>query len=124
MIEHLTWTLKSASKRVGEPIDPPAKGQLNFQKFINAGAILKHKPTDKTEADLPPLKYRNLEEAVEQIPVAIQRFYNHFETNPGFKAYNNIFGELGFGEIELFSYMHYRYHFWQFGLIENYPEGS
>ena len=121
MVEHLAWTLKSCTKRVGEVENPPTKGQMGFQKFIEKGAILQHRPSDKTKADLPELKYENLEEAKEQVGVAIKRFYDHFEANPDFKCYNKFFGELNFEQLELFNYNHYKYHFWQFGLIENYP---
>ena len=121
MVEHLVVTLKSAVLRRGEPENPPTKGQLGFQRFIAKGAILEHRPSDKTAADLPPLKYDKIEDAIEQVEVAIDRFYNHFEANPDFKCYNKFFGELGFEELELFSYNHYRYHLWQFGLIESYP---
>lgn len=121
MVEHLALTLKNCVLRRGEPVDPPSKGQLGFQRFIAKGAILQHRPTDKTAADLPPLKYEKMEDAIEQVEVAIHRFYNHFETNPDFKCYNQFFGELGFEDLELFNYNHYRYHLWQFDLIESYP---
>ena len=120
MIEHLTWTLKSASKRKGEPPAEPTKSQLGFQRFIDKGAVFEHRPKGKTKADLPPLKYSSLEEAVGQIPIAINRFYNHFEANPEFKCYNDFFGELNFEQLELFHSQHYKYHFWQFGLLEEY----
>lgn len=122
MVEHLSWTLKGCTKRVGEVENPPTKGQLGFQRFIEKGAILQHRPSDKTKADLPELKFENLEEAIEQVKVAIERFYVHFESNPNFKCYNKFFGELGFDQLELFNYNHYRYHLWQFGLIEKYPD--
>ena len=35
MVEHLSWTLKSCIKRVGEVENPPTKGQLGFQKRRN-----------------------------------------------------------------------------------------
>lgn len=121
MAEHLTYTVKAMSKRTGEPVNPPTKGQLGFQKFIKKGAILKHFPSEKTKADLPTLKYASLEEAISHIPEAINRFYTHFESNPDFKACTPFMGELGFEELELFHYQHYRYHLWQFGLLESYP---
>lgn len=121
MVEHLVWTLKSCVKRTGVPENPTTEKQLKFQKFITKGAVFKHFPNQKTKADLPPLKYKNLEEAIQQIEVAIHRFYNHFDAHPDFKCYNPFMGELGFEALEQFNYMHYRYHFYQFGLIENYP---
>ena len=121
MVEHLTYVVKSTNKRYGEPVDPLTKGQLGFRKFIENGAILKHRPSDKTKMDLPELKYSSLEDAVSHIPDAVNRFYNHFEKNTGFKAYSRFIGEMGFEELELFHYQHYRYHLWQFGLLESYP---
>lgn len=121
MVEHLTWVVKSSIKRYGEPVDPPTKGQLGFKRFIEKGAILKHKPSDKTKADLPELKYNSLEEAAAQIPVAVDRFYNHFEANPGFQSHLPFAGEMSFEELELFHYQHYRFHLWQFGLLATYP---
>lgn len=122
MVEHLSWTLKGCTKRVGEVENPPTKGQLGFQRFIEKGAILEHRPSDKTKADLPALKFENLDQAVEQVGVAIEKFYAHFEANPDFKCYNNFFGELNFDQLELFNHNHYRFHLWQFGLLEEYIE--
>ncbi|MEO1257416.1 MAG: hypothetical protein AAFZ15_01420 [Bacteroidota bacterium] len=121
MVEHLTWVAKSSVKRYGEPTGEPTRGQLGFKRFIEKGAVLKHKPSDKTKADLPALKYGSLEEAISHIPEAVGRFYNHFENNPGYKAFSPMMGELSFAELELFHYMHYRFHLWQFGLLEEYP---
>ncbi|MEM9720176.1 MAG: hypothetical protein AAGA10_13040 [Bacteroidota bacterium] len=121
MVEHLTWVTKSSSKRNGEPAGEPTQRQLGFKRFIEKGAIFEHRPSDKTKADLPPLKYGSLTEALEQIPVAIERFYSLFENNPGFKSYTSFTGELSFEELELMHYQHFRYHMWQFGLVEQYP---
>ena len=122
MLEHLSSTIKAVLKRYGDVQDPPTKSQLGFKKFIHEkGAVFQHRPSDKTKADLPKLKYGTFEEAKASLLEAVQRFYNHFEANPDFKCYNDFLGELDFGELSLFEYMHYRYHFYQFGLIETYP---
>ena len=121
MVEHLTWAAKSSVKRYGEPTSEPTKGQLGFKRFIEKGAIFQHRPSDRTKADLPALRYASLEEAVSHIPEAVDRFYRHFESNPGYKAFSPMMGELSFEELELFHYQHYRFHLWQFGLLEEYP---
>lgn len=121
MIEHLTWIIKSSAKDHGEPEGQPSKGQLGFKKFIEGGAIFKHRPKDQSKEDLPPLKYGSLEEAMAQIPLAISRFYHFYEGKSDKKGYHPMMGELTFEEIELFHYMHVRYHFWQFGLLGEYP---
>ena len=122
MVEHLTSTIKAVLHRYGEVQNPPTKGQLGFKKFIHEkGAVSEYRPSDKTKADLPELKYATFEEAKAELPKAVKQFYDHFEANPDFKCYNDFLGELDFGELSLFEYMHYRYHFYQFGLIETYP---
>ena len=121
MVEHLTLIVKTSVKRYGEPEAEPTKRQLGFRRFIENGAIFQHRLSDKTRADLPALKYGSLEEAASHISEALHRFYDHFEANPGFKAYSPFMGEMSFEELELFHYQHYRYHLWQFGLLEKYP---
>jgi len=120
MVEHIAYVVKFSIKRIGEPENPPTKGQLGFKKFIDNGAILKYRPSEKTKADLPELRYASLEEAIAQVPIAVERFYTHFEANPDFIPYNPFFGELTFEELELFHYQHLRYHAWQFGLVAEY----
>jgi len=121
MIEHLTSIIKSSVKRYGEPDPALAERQAGFKRFIDKGAVFKHRPSDKTKADLPALRYNTFEEATPQIMVAIQRFYDHYEQNPGFKSYHAFMGELDFEALELFHYQHLRFHFWQFGLLPDYP---
>ncbi|MDW3652511.1 MAG: hypothetical protein R8P61_35870 [Bacteroidia bacterium] len=118
MVEHLTWIIKSSVKNYGEAPEEPSKGQLKFKQFIANGAVFKHFPKD--DAEVGKLKYASLEEALEQIPFAIQRFYDFFEANPDHIPFNPIMGSLSFAELELFHYQHCRYHLWQFGLIEEY----
>ncbi len=120
MVEHIAGVIKLTVKRHGEPPAEPTKGQLGFQKFLANGAVMQHRPSDKTKADLPALRYTSLEEAMEQYVIGCQRFYDHFEANPDFKAYHAFMGELGLSELELFHYQHFRYHAWQFGLVDNF----
>lgn len=122
MVEHLTWVMKSTAREYeGERELPANKRQVGFQQFIKNGAVLQHRPSDKTKADLPPLKYNSLEEALEQLPIAVQRFYDFWDANQDYTPYGSFMGEMPFEDVELFHYMHFRFHLWQFGLIEQYP---
>ncbi|MFT5885306.1 MAG: hypothetical protein ACI9IP_001766 [Arcticibacterium sp.] len=122
MVEHLVWVIKSSAKKYeGERENPPSKRHLGFQKFIQNGAILEHKPSDKTALDLPALRYGSLEGAIALIPEAAQRFYNFWDANPEYIPYGDFIGEMPFEDLELFHYNHVRFHLWQFGLMEVYP---
>ena len=122
MVEHLIWTIKSMAKKYdGERELQASKGQLGFQKFVKSGSVIQHRPSDKTKADLPPLKYGSLEEAISFIPASVQRFYDFWDANPDYIPYAPFMGEMPFEDLELFHYMHFRFHLWQFELIEQYP---
>ncbi len=124
MVEHLLVSTKSILKRHGEPEGEPTKGQLAFKQFIANGALIQHRTSDKTKDDLPALKYGSLDEAISHMPEAVDRFYNHFKENPDFKCYNNFMGELDYGELEIFTYQHFRWHLYQFGLIEEFAAAA
>lgn len=122
MVEHLLLVIKSTAKKFeGERENPPNKRQLGFQKFIKDGCVMTHRPSDKTKADLPPLKYGSLEEAISFMPEAIERFYKFWDANPDYTPYNSFMGEMPFEDLEQFHFMHFRFHLWQFGLMEQYP---
>ena len=123
MVEHLIDIADNSTKRHGEPEGEPTETHLWFKDFIANGAVpIQHRPEEnKTRADLPPLRYPSMEAAMEEVPRAIQRFYDFYQKHPGFISYSPIFGELSFEEMEVFHLSHYRYHLWQFGLIEVYP---
>ena len=118
MVEHLAWIIKTTIKNYGEAPQEPTKGQLKFKQFIANGAVFKHFP--KEDAEVGKLKYTSLEEALEQIPIAVGRFYDFFEANPNHVPFNPMMGSLSFEELELFHYQHCRYHLWQFELINEY----
>lgn len=122
MVEHLVQAIESATvKYEGERESPANAQQLGMQKFIKSGSVLSHKPSDKTKADLPPLNYATLEEAISFVPKAVHEFYDFHDTNSDYIPYASYLGEVPFEDVELFHYMHIRYHLWQFGLLEQYP---
>lgn len=123
MVEHLTWITKVTCSRKGMPDEGPYENKM--QKFFDAGCVFKHMPKEgKTADDLPALKYGSLEEAIEQVPGAIKRFFDHYEAEPDFKCYNPFMGEVDFGDLQKFHFQHYSYHLWQFGLLPSYYEAA
>lgn len=122
MVEHLIGAVESATEKYeGERENPATEQQLGMQQFIKNGCILSHRPSDKTKADLPPLKHTSLEEAISLVPKAVKQFYDFQDNNPDYIPYAYYMGEVSFEDIELFHFMHIRYHLWQFSLLEQYP---
>ncbi len=118
MVEHLAWVTKATIGRKGEKPEEPTKSHLYFQKFITGGAKFKYHP--KEEAKVKELKYSSLQEAIEAVGPAIERFYQHFEDNPSALCYNPMMGEMDKAQLEVFHGEHYRWHLYQFGLLEEY----
>ena len=116
MIEHLIWITKGTAKDFGEAPQELTKGQLGFMKFINNGAHFKYFESDKTEKDLPKLKYDSLEEAKENLPIALNRLKN-FLAEPRETIYHPMMGNLTPDQLATFHYQHYKWHLErQFGL--------
>ena len=122
MVEHLVMALGSATTKFeGERIKPATEQQLGMQKFIQSGSVLVHRPSDKTKVDLPPLNHESLEKAISTIPQAVEKFYAFQANNPDYTPYASFMGEVSYEDLELFHFMHIKYHLWQFGLLEKYP---
>jgi len=121
MVEHLIWVTKSSLKRKGDPPAEATKSQAYFRKFLDSGAQFKYKPkAGQTKDDLPALRFGSLDEAVAQIPDAVSRIFSTFEEKPSFKSYNDMMGEFTKSDHELMHYEHFKWHLFQFGLIDKY----
>jgi len=116
MVEHLILMTKLSVRQYGDATAEPTEGQIKFKKFITNGAKFEHRPSNKTAADLPKLKYASLEEALGNYPQGINGFYDHFDANPDFLSFNQIQGALGFEDLEFLHRQHFEYHLGQFGL--------
>lgn len=114
MVEHLIWVTKSSVKDFGPPPKEFTDPQKGFMKFVNKGAYFLHRPTKDDKDKLASLRMSSLEEAVNEIPAALSRLYNH---DKGHTFYNPAMGMLSFEDMEHFHYMHFKYHLQhQFGL--------
>lgn len=120
MVEHVILTTKGTSRRQGEVPAEPTKGHLGFARFIENGAKFEYRPSSKTKDDLPPLKYGSLEEAVSHVKPSLEAFYAAFEGDSNFKSYNDITGELSLEQAELFGYQHFKWHLYQFGVLDSF----
>jgi hypothetical protein len=112
MVEHLIWVTKSSVKDMGPAPDEFTKGELGFLKFIRNGANFEYRPSDKTEQDLPDLKYGSLSEAKENMPDAILRMKGAIDKKVVEKSsfYNPMMGKLSTDDMALFHFKHFKWH--------------
>lgn len=114
MIEHLIWVVKSATKDFGPPPETFTEGQQKFMNFIEKGAHFEYRPSDKKVSDLDPPRMPDLQSAIDVIPEAVQRIYNHSEDHV---FYNPFMGKVSFSNMELMQAQHFKWHLeQQYGL--------
>lgn len=117
MIEHLIWVTKSSIKDYGPGPAELTEGQKKFMHFIQSGKPFQYRPSEKTKADLPQLRYASLEEALSQLPEAIERLVKDASSR-GDKAYfNPMMGSVSPSDMIGFQRRHFEHHLEsQFGL--------
>jgi oxepin-CoA hydrolase/3-oxo-5,6-dehydrosuberyl-CoA semialdehyde dehydrogenase len=117
MIEHLIWVTKSSIKDYGPAPAELTEGQKKFMHFIQSGKPFQYRPSDKTEADLPELRYASLEEAVSHMPEAIDRLVKDVSSRGDKAYYNPMMGAVSVIDMIGFQRRHFEHHLEnQFGL--------
>lgn len=117
MLEHLIVVTKTSIKDMGPAPDELTDKQKGFMKYVTSGAEMKHRPSDKTKADLPDLRLESMAKAQEELINAIKRFQSDLEQRADKAYYNPLMGVLQPEEMTSFHARHYEYHLEkQFGL--------
>lgn len=65
-----------------------------------------------------PLRFDNVETALQTLKVSVEHFFYYFETHPGSTTLHPVFGKLNFDDWVLLHYKHVRHHLRQFGLVD------
>ena len=107
MVEHLIWVTKSSVKNYGPAPEELTTGQQRFMKFIDNGAKFEHRPKDQKREDLDPPRMADISAAIDEIPNAIARLYQHTEDHVFF---NPMMGKLTFEQMEIMHASHFKWH--------------
>ncbi len=114
MVEHLIWATKSSIKDYGPVPAELSEGQRKFMKFVEGGANFKVFPPKKTREELDPPRLADLSAAIEVVPEAISRIYQHDASHI---FYNPMMGKFSMEQIEFLIARHFAWHLEkQFGL--------
>ncbi len=121
MVEHLEEVLRNGFGNLN-PADFPAIEEDQLEKLqdwlytdkkIRPGAkypLLK-------DGELPKLRFKNLDQAKEELLNTLKDFTIYFKDNPEAKHFHPKFGTLNKEMMELFQRKHLTHHLEQFGLI-------
>jgi hypothetical protein len=119
MVEHLTFTVKFSNGKT------PQRLYFTQEKAELIKTFVVYSDKDLTKGfkapmlgdDLPGLENPDIQTAVENLFVELERFDNYFVLNPDAKPTNPTMGELDRQEWIKFHNKHFTHHFRQFNLI-------
>lgn len=118
MVEHLILAVRTSNGKLNVGcFNPPEKWQT-LKRFLLSSRLL---PKDFLNpiigANLLPLEYKNLDEAIKILSQEVDDYYKYFEEKPGLLLINPTFGELNKAEWEVFHDKHFTHHLSQFGIV-------
>ena len=120
MVEHVTAFFKVSTGKIKFDLVTPVEHLPKYKEFLLSDKEFREntKAPDSVIGEEPlPLRYANLEEALEKLTAAIDEFENYFKTDLNKKTLHPVFGELNFKEWVLLHYKHVTHHLKQFGLL-------
>ena len=120
MVEHVTAFFKVSTGKIKFDLVTPVEHLPKYREFLLSDKEFREntKAPDNVIGEEPlPLRYANIEEALEKLNTAITDFENYFKAEPDKKTLHPVFGELNFEEWVLLHYKHVNHHLKQFGLL-------
>jgi oxepin-CoA hydrolase/3-oxo-5,6-dehydrosuberyl-CoA semialdehyde dehydrogenase len=125
MVEHIEYFNRIALREIEvERITPEDKLEKYTESLYN------YRPMPRN-FDMPllrkgkteDLRYASLDEAKAAMIKSLQDVEARYKTDPDFRAFNAVFGDLNHYEWKLFCRKHLQHHFSQFGLLRDTVDG-
>jgi len=120
MLEHVAAFFLVSAEKIKFPLVTPVEHLPKYKEFLLSDKEFRENtkaPAGIIGEEALPLRYENMEEALENLGRAIIAFEDHFKDNVEKKTVHPVFGELNFEEWVLLHYKHVMHHSRQFGLV-------
>ncbi|HLF46162.1 MAG TPA: DinB family protein [Chitinophagaceae bacterium] len=120
MVEHLSLFFKTSSGRIHLPLVTPAEQLPKYREFLLSEKEFRENtkaPQQYIPEEPLPLRFANMQEALQALEKSIGEFFTCFQEDPEKKILHPVFGELNFGEWIQLHHKHVIHHLKQFGLI-------
>ena len=120
MVEHVAAFFYVSTEKIKFDLVTPAEHLPKYKEFLLRDKEFKENtkaPTNVIGEEPSPLRYANMEEAIENLSRSVAYFETYFKDDPNKKAMHPVFGELNFEEWVLLHYKHVTHHLRQFGLL-------
>ena len=119
MVEHMVLTFKSANGKLVTDQSFTAPDKIAaFQDFLRSDKEFRENTKSPALPEEPlPVHYPSLEFAIAKLETEVRDFFHVYETTPGLKLRNPIFGDLDYDLAVRLLYKHTQHHLKQFGLL-------
>ena len=118
IVEHLVGTIRCSNGRFNVPLKIAEDKLPRYYEFMMSDKPFKPGAISPAiGADLPELRNASLQEALDKLDAATNRFFEYHAANPDIKPMHPVFGPLSFHDWIHFHWKHGRHHFMQYGLL-------
>jgi hypothetical protein len=118
MVEHMVLTLKNANGKLKTKMKTPPEKIGAFQDFIRSDKAFRENTKSPSFPEEPlPLHFASINEGINKLQGEIKDFVDVYESTPGLKVTNPVFGDLDYELAVDLLYKHSIHHLKQFGLI-------
>lgn len=119
-VEHISGFFYVSAGKIKFDLVTPVEHLPKYKEFLLSDKEFRENtkaPTSVISEEALPLRYANMEEALQKLSDSIMAFENYFKDDPLQTTLHPVFGDLNFEEWVLLHYKHVRHHLKQFGLI-------
>ena len=120
MIEHVSAFFKVSTQKIQFPLTTPVEHLPKYKEFLLSEKEFRENTKAPVLPEEPlPLRYSNMQEALEKLKKSVDEFFEFFKNDPDKKTLHPAFGDLNFDEWVQLHHKHVTHHLKQFGLIDN-----
>ena len=120
MIEHVSAFFKVSTQKIQFPLTTPVEHLPKYKEFLLSEKEFRENTKAPVLPEEPlPLRYSNMQEALEKLKKSVEEFFEFFKKDPDKKTLHPAFGDLNFDEWVQLHHKHITHHLKQFGLIDN-----
>ena len=120
MIEHVSAFFKISTQKIQFPLTTPVEHLPKYKEFLLSEKEFRENTKAPVLPEEPlPLRYSNMQEALEKLKKSVDEFFEFFKNDPDKKTLHPAFGDLNFDEWVQLHHKHVTHHLKQFGLIDN-----
>lgn len=117
MVEHLTDIVKISTGENPQPLEVEEERIPRMQAFLDSDKPMNQNIEVPFAGKDVPLRFDEIELAVDELVDTWLRFEELFESNPGLTKLHPYYGNLNFDQWKRLHSKHMTHHFTQFGLL-------